>query len=400
MAKAVLKKCAQCGQRRLIRRDVDRCKKCSAEPQRTSDPRRSFSLQSLRAELALLKRQQTFYEVVGEAFIKAVRSLEPYKPPPIPRYEPKKGLGEEDWVQLVSDVQAGQTVDVRETGGLGRFDTRVLLQELETLQQTIPRIVQYHTNRPRRLWFFLVGDMIEGSTIFEGQLRSIDMNTVRQVMWVVENFARLIASAAAVFQEVVVVGVPGNHGRIGRKGTNSPMDNLDYLAYEFIQERLRAIPNVRCNFSQSWHQLVEVQRNRFLLVHGEDVPAWMNIPFYGALRSEARQQKLFFPQNFHYLVAAHHHQISFFSNILMNGCWPGGSEFSLKRLQVGGQPQQWLFGVHPKWGITWLRPLKLRPPQTPPRPFRLLAAPARERRHRLFAPGVFVPIPFPGAEKP
>lgn len=396
MAKPVLKKCVQCRKKKLIRRDVDRCKQCAANPQRRSNVR-TYSLKAMRAELADLKKRQTLYEVIGDAFIRAVRQLEPYKPPPVPRYEPTKKLSEEDWVQLISDVQAGQTVDVRETGGLGRFDTRILLQELEMLSRTIPRIIAYHANRPRRVWFFLLGDMIEGSTIFAGQLRSIGMNTVRQVLWVVENISRLIAGAAAAFQEVVVVGVPGNHGRIGFKGVNSPMDNLDYLTYQFIQERLQSIPNVTCRFSESWHQLVEIQRHRFLLVHGEDVPAWMNIPFYGALRSESRQQKLFFPRGFHYLVLAHHHQRAIFSNVIMNGCWPGGSEFSLKRLQLGGPPEQLLFAVHRKWGITWYRPLKLRPPQPAPRPFRLdvrhMAA-GRQRRHRAFAPGVYLPIPL------
>ena len=53
----------------------------------------------------------------------------------------------------------------------------------------------------------------------------------------------------------------------------------------------------------------------------------------------------------------HHHQAASIDSPhgerIMNGSWPGGSNFSINQLQVGNQPKQVLMGLHPERGRTF-----------------------------------------------
>ncbi len=135
------------------------------------------------------------------------------------------------------------------------------------------------------------------------------------------------------------------------------------------KELLKGNKRISFHISESWFQLVDVEGWRFCVVHGDDVgPGSLGIPFYAAFKSEQRMQELL--KNiedevggFDYFTIAHHHTKAEFGNIIMNGAWPPGSEFSLKRLQRGGVPIQKMYAVHPKYGITWRRDVQLQEPK-------------------------------------
>lgn len=332
----------------------------------------------LRREVRRLGARQTFYELVGQQIIDAVRELPPFVTPKPPKPLPLKGQSEEEAVLLISDVQAGMVVDVRESGGLGRYTSEILVDQINTLRDTVLSIcARYHPN-VRRLNIFFLGDIIEGQAIFPGQLRSIDMHAVQQVLFCWERFAEFQAALARHFQEVRCWGTCGNHGRVsGRPGEFSPLSNFDYLLYMMWQQRLSSVKNIKWTVAQSWWDIADVCGFRFLLVHGDDTVGWAGVPFYGLLRHKARYRELFTTLrrehgDFDYLTVGHHSVLAQFNGIYMNGSWPGGTEFSLKRLQLGDVPGQKLMGVHPRWGVSWTRDLLLRP--LPPR------APEQESR--------------------
>ena len=43
----------------------------------------------------------------------------------------------------------------------------------------------------------------------------------------------------------------------------------------------------------------------------------------------------------------------------INGCWPGGTIYSMKGLGAANTPIQKLFAVHPKQGVTYRYPIRL-----------------------------------------
>lgn len=336
----------------------------SKDPKDQLTPQQKYELSMAQAEMRRISARQTFYEVVGDRIVQAVREMDKKIPPVVP---PKKvvpkGLTEEDAVLVISDVQAGLTTSAKETGGLGEFNTPILLKQVEALGNAVESIMKYHVNiKNLHIWFN--GDIIEGEDIFPGQLREIDMNIVEQISFCVEHFARLIYRLSHLFESVSCTGTVGNHGRIGRKGEHSPMANFDYLTYKWLAERTKSIPHVSWTIPETWWLINEVQGWRFLQVHGDDTgqSTW-GIPFYGAGRHAQRYQemlRLAQQKGFDYIVLGHHSEPAQFKNVIMAGSWPGGTEFSIKRLQLLDVPSTPLFGVTRQFGKTWRRDIQLR----------------------------------------
>ena len=321
----------------------------------------------LRKQVHRLTSRQLFYEVISQKILAAISNIPPLpalkKPPTVII---KRGLEEEEMVLLVSDVQAGLLVDSKESGGLGSFNTDMLLKYIEALQTSVLRIKQYHAT-VKTLNIFWLGDIVEGEEIYGGQLREIDMNVIQQVMFCWERFAHFMNEFASEFMQVKCWGVVGNHGRIGRKGEHSPMSNFDYLLYKMWEERLKTKKNIQWKVSESWWDIASIQGWKFLLVHGDDTgQSFAGIPFYAVNRHKSRYREMFKSvldeqMDFDYMTIGHHSEIAEFKNILLNGSWPGGTEFSIKRLQLADVPSQKLFGVHKEHGVTWSRNIHLRP---------------------------------------
>jgi hypothetical protein len=272
---------------------------------------------------------------------------------------------------LWSDSQIGQLVDQKESGGLGSYNVDIFLERLEFLKVSLKTIFEIHLdNTPYPVFnLFFLGDIIEGSTIFPGQERQTDLHAVKQVVFAVDRIAEFLAWVAALYPwKVKCFCVVGNHGRLGKKGEMSPLNNLDYLVYHYCREKLRQFKNVEFNISESWYMIVQKFGWKFLLVHGDDVRSWMGVPYYGLERSESRYQKMLsdYQSGFHYFCCGHHHQeATIKSRIFMNGNWVGGSELSIKVLQVANPPTQLLFSVHPQFGVTWERNIQLQNPSKP-----------------------------------
>lgn len=346
--------------------------KAAAKPEEAPvDPHDKMEMDTLRAQLRHVTARQTFWEIVGDKIILAQREINRLPPVRAPRISLKKGLTEEQAVLLISDVQAGLVTSAKESGGLGEFNTHILLEEIAYLRDSIDAVMRYHTNvRTLHVWF--LGDILEGQTIFEGQPRQVDMNVVEQIMFVVEHFARLLHHLAGRFDHLYATGVVGNHGRVGRKGELSPMSNLDYLIYRWLQERTKPIEHLKWDIPETWWTVRNVLDWRFLLVHGDDTghSAFGGIPFYGMTRTKNRYREMLstsgrlnteLPTDIDFCCLGHHSQAGQFQNIIAAGSWPGGTEFSLKRLQMSDIPSAPLFAVARAHGVTWRRDIQLRP---------------------------------------
>ena len=67
--------------------------------------------------------------------------------------------------------------------------------------------------------------------------------------------------------------------------------------------------------------------------------------------------------NFDYFLIGHIHEAADFGEVMSNGAFPGGSEYSLKNLKRGGDPVQRCFSIHPNFGVTWSRKILLDNPK-------------------------------------
>jgi len=48
-----------------------------------------------------------------------------------------------------------------------------------------------------------------------------------------------------------------------------------------------------------------------------------------------------------------------YSEAIINGAFPGGSEYSLRKHYEASDPSQLFFGIHPRRGMTWRYKIKL-----------------------------------------
>ena len=283
---------------------------------------------------------------------------------------------EQELILVLSDIQIGSHVTSEETGGLAEYDFNVFMEQTERLEAAVAEVrLQQLSHVPiKRLTVFGLGDFIDGDAIFEGHPWEVDRHLVDQITEGSQVLAKTVARLSAYFDEVVLKIIPGNHGRLGKKREAAPIGrNADLLFARFLDLQLQAYPSVRVDISSSWWMLVQRMNPRFLLVHGEDVRSWMSIPYYGFERAERRWFGLIqlnLPDDVHgaafnWLVAGHHHTPACLSTtqggkILLNGSWPGGSQFSTKSLQAAHDPSQWLLVLHPDRGVTSMVELDLR----------------------------------------
>lgn len=316
-----------------------------------------------------LKRRTAQTELLSETIREAAASLPPL--PPLTHTPVPPGQSSEEFVLLLSDQQLGQHTDPEETGGLGDYSIEIFHRYLQTLTDKVLDIWNLQ-RRPRKLHVWFLGDTVDGDAIFPGHQLHIEASVVEQVLVGAEAFSQFIQALKQHIPEISVMGIVGNHGRIGKKGERKPWESFDYLTYQFMQERLREVQGITWDIPKAWFSIQNVLGWNFLCVHGDDIRAWNGIPFYGADRADARWTKLLASKGayYQYFVLAHHHQPAIWDSVggekIMNGPWPNGSQFSFKALNVGTRPSQYLFGVHRDIGRSWSYKLYLdsAPPKT------------------------------------
>ncbi len=322
-----------------------------------------------RREYVQLHRKKTLYEIVGSMLADAIKAYPEQKPVRPAGLNLKATQDAEDIVMLWSDSHVGSSVDARESGGLGGYNVETFLSRLEFLKQSLKKIFEIHlTNTPCPSFnVFFLGDIVDGADIFPGHARQVEIGAARQVVVAVEQIARFIEWAARIYNwHVNCYCVVGNHGRVGRKGEQSPLNNFDYLVYRWLGDKLANYGNVNFHVSNSWWMLVERMGWRYLLEHGDDARAWMGFPFYSTERIRSRNRDMFLRHGeaFDFYVCGHHHQEAVLNGgtVFANGAWPGGSEYSIKSLKMCGKPTQMLQAVHPEFGVTWTRSIQLDAP--------------------------------------
>jgi len=308
-----------------------------------------------------LERERAKTEVILNVIKTSIAKLPPVKPPKIPQ---KSKFDDEEAGLLFSDTQIGQCQNKIDTSGFAEYNFQIFEKRLKKLVVGVKRIYDIHSQAYNitRLNIFGLGDYVEGESIFPGNPFYIDQILVDQIFLGAQKIAEAILALAQIFPRVRAIFVYGNHGRLGKRGEHSLRSNADYILARVVQIMLRDQHNIEIIVSESPLCLVEVQKHLFLLVHGDQVKSYLKLPFYG-LDTATRRWMSLVGQRIDYVVLGHHHRnCSFdvaYSEAIINGAFPGGSEYSLRKQYEASEPSQLFFGIHPRKGITWRYKIKL-----------------------------------------
>jgi len=323
--------------------------------------RRDIILRENRRLQAQNRQLQATNELIIDAMESSVVRMPAFKPPK-PRKIKSKYRSQVAMLDI-SDVHGGEVVRSEDVAGLAGYNFESCKQEMDMLTEGVLSISDSQQaggiSLPK-LVVNLLGDIVTNEDIYIGQGRDIDRTLVDQIFQLATELSqRVLYPLCQYFPKVNANAVWGNHGRMGRKGQYHQRTNADYILYHAIRMMMDHVENFNMQISLSsfmGYILPEDPNRPHLLAHGDKIKRYMQVPWYGLSRWEARMVGLTqIPWAFTHL--GHHHQNAIIDGShgerLMNGSWVGGSSFSINELQAGNQPKQNFIGLHPEWGRTF-----------------------------------------------
>jgi len=258
-----------------------------------------------------------------------------------------KTKDEEVMVVELSDLHIGRITT--------NYNVAVFKERMGIMADRIVRMRDiFSQNRNiRELHIFGLGDWVDGDAIYPGQPFEIGGSKMKQIfLWGMPVIGDFLKSLSPFFSEIHVHCVKGNHGR------NSKFDaqevNWDLILYEFLKSATQNVNNVKWDITWEWYKIVQIFKWKFLLIHGDQVKMWMNLPFYGLTQKGMRWQGSI-KDSWDYLVTGHFHTpINFVWNnfeVISNGTFLSGDDWAQRTLGMSSEETQIIFLVHPRKGV-------------------------------------------------
>lgn len=260
---------------------------------------------------------------------------------------------------MLSDLHIGAKYTLDDTGGLSEYNLDIFKRRLEKMKRSVLEIVERHRmmyDLPE-LHIFSLGDVVAGALGCGSWNDSyIDLAITDQLVEGVQALYCVISTWATAFPKVSFYGIYGNHGRSLKKGVGKSYDNWDRVCYEIVKTSLANYSNIEWHIPKAWWLNPTIQGHSFYLCHGDGIRGSMGIPYYGVERAEARIAGIM-EQNLDYVLMGHFHNAAEIqtntSRVMLNGSFVGADMYSLQDLAKNSSPEQKIFGIHKKKGITW-----------------------------------------------
>ncbi len=277
---------------------------------------------------------------------------------PKPTVDRRKGTPETA-VVLLGDWQLGKRTPTY-TSDIAADRIRLMARKVATLTA-----IQRADHPVNECHVRLLGDMVEGETIFPGQSFQIDSSLYAQHFRVAELTVEFIRSMLTLFRSVHVTAVIGNHGRIGRRGEYNLETNADRFAYRTAQLILRDEPRVTWNIPEGdgesyWYAIDRIGDVGSLTFHGYNLKGHAGFPWYG-LGKKVGGWALGAIEEWHSLGVTevdfgHWHQPTRVTlnriTARCNGSTESTNLYAQENLAAMGRPSQGLRFVHPRRGTT------------------------------------------------
>jgi hypothetical protein len=265
---------------------------------------------------------------------------------------------------FLSDFHWGEVVHPSQINGVNKFN---LVIAQERLQYTIETAIQLLTILDSKLDYPgivvpLGGDMISGN-IHDELTATNELNTMPTVLDLYGHLIAAIERLARVFGAVFLPCVSGNHGRDTRKiwGKDRHHTSFDWLLYRLLAKHFEKDRRVTFFIPDSSDALFRIFTTRLLLTHGDQFRGGDSI--IGALgpltrgnqKKQARNQAI--GAEYDIMMCGHWHQYIHNARLVVNGALKGYDEYAYQNNFGFEKPQQALFMVHPRHGITFRMPV-------------------------------------------
>lgn len=321
----------------------------------------------LKAELSksnrLLKQTEKDNDLIGRILAIVKDSMESLPPLTIPVFKITEGEGKEETaVILISDVHVGKKTK--------SYNHNVFIKRLGNLERSILSVVTAHRSiRPiKKLVVVFNGDVIDAESVYPSQIADhVSLKLIDQIFsCAVPQFTQFLGFCASNFEEVIVYGNKGNHGQMNAsKWSSSKSTNWEFVFLKALEMATRNEPRIEWHLDVTdWKSLFKIQGHGFLATHGNMIRMYYSTPFYGMTRQAMRWQNAYKSKiDLSYFLFGHFHSAGSYRfnnvNIITNGSFVTDDPFAEEWLGVASIPEMMIFGVHPKYGVSWRYPLRI-----------------------------------------
>ena len=305
------------------------------------------------------------YRKAADAAERFARAVNTAKPPPW-LLKPGKAAAHGPGVPLLhlSDLHMNEYVHARDVAGRNRFSPSIALTRLERTFQTAIDLALNHMVTPSG-WTYpgfvvvLNGDLLDNLLGNYHRSERHSDPIADAVASTTNALAVGIARLADIFGDVLVICVPGNHGRTTEKMPSEypAGSNLDTIVYNNLKvHRLLAGKRVTVLVAPGTELRFKVYGTSFVATHGYQ---WRGgdgeIGSLGPVTRGVKRLRAAYSQlnlDVDVVLVGHFHQYFPGVDFRMNGSLKGYDAVAMKNKYPYQPPIQDFFFVHPEWGIT------------------------------------------------
>lgn len=318
------------------------------------DDTKSALQRALRDLAKTKKSKEELVQAIYQAARDGISALH-LKPVKVPAADRRKTP--EVAVPILGDWQLGKVTP--------NYNSKVCEERIELYGDKVVSLTNIqradHPVRSAHVW--MLGDMIEGVTIFPGQQWLVDASLYRQITLdgprIMGNFLRKML---ANFEKVHVTAVIGNHGRLGKHGEYDPESNGDRMLYRITQQLLATEKRLTWNIpdgmgERHWYAIDTIGNYSSLLLHGDQFGGRMmgSLTRLGIQRKVGGWKSGAIPEPFKDVTFGHWHCLEEFTvsncTARCNGSPESYNTFAQEALAAMSPPSQRLMFVHPERGI-------------------------------------------------
>lgn len=263
-----------------------------------------------------------------------------------------------------SDWHLAEVVNSAEIGGVNQYNMTVARQRVRNLVAVAIELLTKHIAGAEYTGIVLAlgGDMLSGD-IHEELSETNEMEINPALLEALDILVWVVDQLKAVFKNVFIVGVTGNHGRQSRKPRAKRRNhtNFDWLLYHLLANHYCKNPAVTFLIPEGPDASYRIYNHRYLLTHGDQfrggdgMIGMLGPVTRGDHKKRTRQMQV--GQSYDTMLMGHWHQFTPLMRTIVNGSLKGYDEYAFANNFPYEPPIQGLWITHPQLGITWIMPI-------------------------------------------
>jgi hypothetical protein len=267
-----------------------------------------------------------------------------------------------------SDWHYAEVVDPLQVENANAFNIEIFDRRFNTLVERTMDLCENHMTGKGYpgIVVNLGGDMLSGN-IHDMQNGTNEVEVIPAVLDLAGKIVWGVRKYADKFGNVLVVGVPGNHGRNTKmpQAKNACFTSFDWMIYKIVQKAFENDDRVKFIIPNGFDAYYRVFGHRILLTHGDRTGAKGGDGFIGVIgpiMRGAHKLRLSYAargREIDTILEGHWHNSLPLPGLRINNCLKGYDEWAMSMRFTPTPPSQDLFFIHSSRGVTCSWPVQL-----------------------------------------